>query len=74
MENNENKKQDNIKKLLQNVENEAKMDSATIEFVNALPHLGTCCKAMYDELINQGFNQNQAYDFMKDYMIKLFLK
>lgn len=65
---------DNIKKMLEGITNKANLDASTVQFIEAVPGIISCCKTVYDEMIKQGFNVNQSYDFMKSYMLKILVK
>ena len=55
--------------MLDGITNKANLDAGTLEFINGVPNIISMYKAIYDEMLKQGFNINQAYDFMKSYMI-----
>lgn len=65
---------DNIKKMLDGITNKANMDEETLNFISGTANLAAMCKAVYTEMLNQGFSIEQAYDFMKEYIIRLITK
>lgn len=65
---------DNIKKMLDGITDKANLDASTIQFIEAVPGIVSCCKAVYDEMLKQEFNADQSYDFMKSYMLKILVK
>ena len=65
--------QDKLVKQADNIINKKEFEESTKELIGLIPSIAKLTMGTYKGFLNEGFNEAQAFDFAKTYVLKMLM-